>query len=88
MYAPHNSVTHLHSILFGFDVAMQISGNPDGTPFRTYGPFAEWLRDHIGEGCGSLTWGYAIELTAEDRGVPAMDLFFELLDKFRAEAAR
>ncbi|MEV8534265.1 hypothetical protein [Streptomyces sp. NPDC051211] len=35
-----------------------------------------------------LTWGHAIELTAEDRGVPAMDLFFELLDKFRAEATR
>lgn len=88
MYVPQSSVTHLHSMLHGFDVAMQVSGNPGATPFGTDGPFAEWLRDHVGSDYGSLTWGRAIELTAEDRSVSAIDLFFGLLDKFRAETAR
>ncbi|WP_328962366.1 hypothetical protein [Streptomyces virginiae] len=87
MYAFDSSVMHLHSILFGFDLALQMHGNT-GTPFDDQGAFRDWLRHQINGQYGSLIWGYAIELEAKDRGMPAMDLFFELLDKFRAETAR
>lgn len=56
--------------------------------FGQRAPFVEWLWTQIGGRHHCLTWGHAIELTAEDRGIPPMDQFFELLDKFRAEAAR
>ncbi|GAA1188488.1 hypothetical protein GCM10009654_52580 [Streptomyces hebeiensis] len=32
----------------------------------------------------SLTWAAEIERAAEEAGRPALDMFFELLDKFRA----
>ncbi|MFE5555232.1 hypothetical protein [Streptomyces sp. NPDC056544] len=88
MYAFQSSVMHLHSLLDGFELAMEMSGKPDSTPFGPRGGFIEWLRGQINGQYGSLIWGYAIELEAGDRGMPAMELFFELLDKFRAETTR
>ncbi|MFI5545665.1 hypothetical protein ACIA6E_18035 [Streptomyces sp. NPDC051815] len=88
MYAVHSSVMHLHSILLGFDLAVEMHGAAGATLFDDDGAFREWLRHQINGQYGSLIWGYAIELEAKDRGVPAMDLFFELLDRFRAETAR
>ncbi|WP_327384124.1 hypothetical protein [Streptomyces sp. NBC_01207] len=86
LYAFHSSVMHLQSLLYGFEIALQMHGNT-GTPFDGRA-FSDWLRHQINGQYGSLVWGYAIELEAKDRGMPAMDLFFELLDKFRAETAR
>lgn len=88
LYAFQSSVLHLQSILFGFKVAVEMHGTTGAAPFDADGAFSEWLRQQINGQYGSLIWGYAIELEAKDRGVPPMDLFFELLDKFRAETAR
>ncbi|WP_371678538.1 hypothetical protein [Streptomyces sp. NBC_01276] len=85
MYAFQSSVLHLQSILLGFNVAVEIHGTAGSTAFDAEGAFHEWLRHQINGQYGCLIWGYAIELEAKDRGVPPMDLFFELLDKFRAE---
>ncbi|MGW2669300.1 hypothetical protein ACWC5F_14650 [Streptomyces sp. NPDC001272] len=88
MYAFQSSVLHLQSILLGFNAAVEMHGAAGATVFDAEGTFSEWLRHQINGQYGSLIWGYAIELEAKDRGVQPMDLFFELLDKFRAEKVR
>lgn len=47
-------------------------------------PFSRWLCQRNGEE-SSLGWSTQIEREAEATGTPAIELFFSLLDQFRAE---
>ncbi|MFF1812361.1 hypothetical protein ACFVXW_25125 [Streptomyces sp. NPDC058251] len=48
------------------------------------GPFAEWLWQRLG--CSSaLGWAVEIDREAEAANKPAVELFFSLLDEYRAE---
>ncbi|WP_067127991.1 sensor histidine kinase [Microtetraspora malaysiensis] len=50
------------------------------------GPFAEWLWPRLGMSYPSaLGWAVEIENAAEKSGTSGMELFFTLLDEFRAE---
>ncbi|KOU20116.1 hypothetical protein [Streptomyces sp. WM6368] len=82
------STDHAPAILLGFDLAVQIHGTAGATLFDDDSAFRKWLYHQINGQYGSLIWGYAIELEAKDRGLPAMDIFFEILDKVRAETTR
>lgn len=88
MWVRGASPAHLDSMLVGYRVALAVHGieepcafwNPDGTA-----PFADWLwtRPDMPDE-SSLRWSVEIERAAERAGRPAMELFFELLDEFRA----
>ncbi|MFE3555133.1 hypothetical protein ACFXKW_09755 [Streptomyces sp. NPDC059193] len=57
--------------------------------FDHFCPFSEWLWPRLGMRYPSaLGWAVEIERTAEAAGTPAVDMFFELLDEFRAKPAR
>ncbi|QDO39859.1 hypothetical protein FNV62_18260 [Streptomyces sp. RLB3-17] len=47
-------------------------------------PFAEWLWKRLGRH-SSLGWAAEIEREAEASNTPAVELFFSLLDEYRAE---
>ncbi|MFE2522867.1 hypothetical protein ACFXEL_01345 [Streptomyces sp. NPDC059382] len=79
----------LRSILYGYRVATEVHGAPSMKIFEHVGPFSEWLWPRLGRQYPSaLGWAVEIERAAEAAGTPAVELFFELLDEFRAEAVR
>ncbi|MFJ2474200.1 hypothetical protein ACIOWI_14555 [Streptomyces sp. NPDC087659] len=88
MYVRGRSVLHLQSILYGYSVACEIHGAPTVTDFDRRGPFSEWLWPRLGmQYESSLGWAVEIERAAEAAGVEPLDMFFDLLDEFRAARA-
>lgn len=86
MYVRDRSVLHLASILYGYRVACEIHGAPEVTDFDHLGPFSEWLWPRLGMKYSSaLGWAVEIERTAEAAGIQPLDMFFDLLDEFRAD---
>ncbi|MER8262918.1 hypothetical protein ABT007_01845 [Streptomyces griseus] len=86
MYVRGRSITHLASILYGYRVACEIHGIPSTTDFEPGGPFNEWLWPRLRLGYeSSLGWAIEIERAAEAAGIAPLDMFFGLLDEFRAE---
>ncbi|MEU4096401.1 hypothetical protein [Streptomyces sp. NPDC026673] len=86
IYVRGSSIFHLASILYGYHVACEINGIPSTTDFEPGGPFNKWLGPRLGLGYeSSLGWSREIERAAEAAGTPPLDLFFSLLDEFRAE---
>ncbi|MEU0783362.1 hypothetical protein ABZ341_17530 [Streptomyces sp. NPDC006173] len=84
MWVRRSSVQHLDSILTGYRVALEIHGVGEEFDFLNGGPFAEWLWKRLGMAYPSaLGWAVEIERAAEATDVPAMELFFDLLDEFR-----
>ncbi|OKH95754.1 hypothetical protein [Streptomyces uncialis] len=85
MWVRRSSLQHLDSILTGYRVALEIHGVEEEFDFLHTGPFAEWLWKRLGMAYPSaLGWAVEIERAAEAANVPAMELFFDLLDEFRA----
>jgi hypothetical protein len=85
MYVRDGSILHLRSILYGYRVACEIHGVSAATDFDHLGPFSEWLWPRLGLGyVSSLGWEVEIERAAEAAGTPPLDMFFNLLDEFRA----
>ncbi|MGW3747184.1 hypothetical protein ACWD62_43525 [Streptomyces sp. NPDC005146] len=85
MYVRGRSVLHLQSILFGYSVACEIHRAPAMTDFDHVGPFSEWLWPRLGMRYSSpLGWAVEIERAAEAAGIQPLDMFFDLLDEFRA----
>ncbi|MEU3479173.1 hypothetical protein ACI2LO_16405 [Streptomyces sp. NPDC033754] len=81
-----SSLPELQSILYGYRVASEIYGPEAVTDFEHQGPFAAWLWPRLGMRYGSpLGWAVEITKAAEAAGRPAVDLFFDLLDEFKAE---
>jgi hypothetical protein len=80
------SLQHLNSMLLGYRVALAVHGAEEPFDFWTPGdqsPFDAWLTKRMDEHT-SLGWSTVIEREAEAAGRSAMELFFELLDEFRA----
>lgn len=89
MFVPRSSLTHLQSMLYGYRFALEIHSSQTMTDFDHLGPFSEWLWPRLGmQYTSALGWAVEIERAAEAAGAPAMDMFFELLDEFRAESVR
>jgi hypothetical protein len=79
---------HLNSMLTGYRVALGIHDIAEPFDFWTPGSqsrFSEWLCQRQGRP-SSLGWAAEIEREAERSGRPAMEMFFELLHEFRANA--
>ncbi|MEW2469289.1 hypothetical protein AB0919_30450 [Streptomyces sp. NPDC046994] len=73
-------------MLTGYWVALEIHGVEEDSDFVHTGPFSEWLWKRLGMSYSSaLGWAVEIERAAEQANTPAMDMFFALLDEFRAE---
>ncbi|MGW7261944.1 hypothetical protein [Streptomyces sp. NPDC054842] len=88
MWVRGKSLLHLESMLIGYTAALGVHGIDEGCDLRpgSLGPFAQWLWRRLGMAYpSSLGWAVEIERRAEQTDVPAMEMFFELLDEFRAE---
>ncbi|MGX1471496.1 UNVERIFIED_CONTAM: hypothetical protein RKD50_000304 [Streptomyces canus] len=88
MWVRSNSLQHLDSTLTGYRLALGIHDIAEPFDFWTPGSqsrFSEWLCQRQGSP-SSLGWAAEIEREAERSGRPAMEMFFELLDEFRADA--
>jgi hypothetical protein len=78
------SVQRLSTMLFGYSLALQVHGVPEHFDLHpALGPFAGWLRATRGWPM-ALGGAAAIEMNAGDH-VP-LDLFFSLLDEYRASS--
>ncbi|WP_329121020.1 hypothetical protein [Streptomyces sp. NBC_01353] len=87
MWVPGSSLAHLDAMLIGYRVAMEVHEAEEDFPFWTPGgdtPFGIWLNERNGR-ASALRWSTQIEHEAETTGAPAIELFFTLLDQFRAE---
>ncbi|MEV7990692.1 hypothetical protein AB0O67_01915 [Streptomyces sp. NPDC086077] len=87
MWVRDRSLQHLDSMLFGYRVALAVHGAEESFDFCNPGAqsaFDAWLARRMGEQT-SLGWSTVIEREAEASGRSAIELFFELLDEFRAE---
>jgi hypothetical protein len=74
-------------MLIGYTAALGIHGINEDCNLHagSQGPFAQWLWNRLEMAYpSSLGWAVEIERRAEQTDVPAMELFFELLDEFRA----
>jgi hypothetical protein len=90
------SLDQLSLLLVGYRAAVENHGAEQDIDFAfgNPGPFSDWLL-HRRHPAGSsamarsiaFAWPLAIDHMATDRNVPAFDLFFELVDEFRAERA-
>ncbi|MET8784910.1 hypothetical protein [Streptomyces sp. NPDC004589] len=88
MWVRRSSLQHLDSMLTGYRIALEIHDAEEEFDFRHTGPFSEWLWKRLGMSYPSaLGWAVEIERAAEAAGTPAMEMFFNLLDEFRADGA-
>ncbi|MEV4456161.1 hypothetical protein [Microbispora sp. NPDC049633] len=89
MWVRRSSLQHLDSMLVGYRLAAEIHGIDEPFDFFNGGPFAEWLWKRLDMPYGSaLGWAVEIERAAEKSNTPPMEMFFALLDEFRAEHTR
>ncbi|MGW0465704.1 hypothetical protein ACWDX6_10580 [Streptomyces sp. NPDC003027] len=86
MFIRGGSLLELQSMLYGFRVASEIYGPQAVTDFEHEGPFTEWLWPRLGQRYSSpLGWAVEITKAAQAADRAATDLFFDLLDEFKAE---
>ncbi|MFI6283915.1 hypothetical protein ACIBCM_03995 [Streptomyces sp. NPDC051018] len=89
MWVRRSSLQHLSSMLIGYRVALEACGSTEKSDFEHFGAFSEWLWPRLDMKYGSaLGWAVEIERAAETAGRPPMEMFFELLDEFRAQHDR
>ncbi|MDX2914953.1 hypothetical protein [Streptomyces griseiscabiei] len=87
MWVRGKSLLHLESMLIGYTAALGVHGIDEDCDLHpgSLGPFAQWLSRRLGMTYpSSLGWAVEIERRAEQTDVPAIEMFFELLDEFRA----
>lgn len=87
MWVRGRSLLHLESMLIGYTAALGVHGINEDCNLHagSQGPFAQWLWNRLGMAYpSSLGWAVEIERRAEQANVPATEMFFELLDEFRA----
>ncbi|MGW1674832.1 hypothetical protein [Streptomyces sp. NPDC002324] len=87
MWVRGRSLLHLESMLMGYTAALGVHGIDEDCDLQpgSLGPFAQWLWRRLGMTYpSSLGWAVEIERRAEQIDVPAMEMFFELVDEFRA----
>ncbi|MFI5772879.1 hypothetical protein ACIA74_31075 [Streptomyces sp. NPDC051658] len=89
MWVRRGSLQHLYSMLVGYAVACEIHDSDESSDFWNSGPFSQWLWKRMNMVYPSnLGWAVEIERAAESAGTPPMEMFFSLLDEFRAERGR
>ncbi|MDQ0577895.1 hypothetical protein [Streptomyces rishiriensis] len=89
MWVRRGSLQHLDSMLVGYAVACEIHDSDESFDFWNSGPFSQWLWKRMNMAYPSnLGWAVEIERAAESAGMPPMEMFFSLLDEFRAERGR
>ncbi|MCT7352566.1 hypothetical protein N4P33_10315 [Streptomyces sp. 15-116A] len=74
-------------MLLGYGIATAVHGVEDNFDFWSpgdQGRFAHWLWQRLGRH-SSLGWATEIEREAQQLDVPAIELFFTLLDEYRQE---
>jgi PrcB C-terminal len=87
------SLDQLRLLLAGYREAVEISGSHEALdfPFGNPGPFSVWLRLQIPAlkttSPYDVDWPSALENQAATLGVPPLDLFFTMVDQFRAVRA-
>ncbi|MFI5985894.1 hypothetical protein ACIBEA_34165 [Streptomyces sp. NPDC051555] len=79
------SLQHLDSMLLGYRVGGTIHGGKDEDDFAQTGDFSMWLWRRFDVAMNPQGWAVEIERAAAQAGKPQMDMFFTLLDAFRAE---
>ncbi|MBN0045086.1 hypothetical protein JS756_13385 [Streptomyces actuosus] len=87
MWVRGRSLLHLESMVLGYQAALGVHGIDENSDFSTgsQGPFAQWVWDRLDMRYPSaLGWAVEIERAAEQAGKPALEMFFDLLDEFRA----
>ncbi|MFF7122278.1 hypothetical protein [Streptomyces sp. NPDC008240] len=86
MWVRRSSLQHLDSMLTGYAVASEIHDIDERFDFWNGGPFSQWLWKRLSMAYPSaLGWAVEIERAAEEAGTHPMEMFFSLLDEFRAE---
>ena len=86
MWVRRSSLQHLDSMLTGYWVALEVHGIGEELDFLHTGRFSQWLWKRLGMRYPSaLGWAVEIERVADAAGRAPMDVFFGLLDEFRAE---
>lgn len=86
MWVRRSSLQHLDSMLVGYAIATEIHDSEESFDFWNGGPFSQWLWTRMKLAYPSaLGWAVEIERAAESAGTPPMEMFFSLLDEFRAE---
>jgi hypothetical protein len=86
MWVRRSSLQHLDSMLIGYRVASEIHGVDESFDFWNGGLFATWLWKRLSMTYPSaLGWAVEIERAAETANTPPIEMFFALLDEFRAE---
>lgn len=89
MWVRGQSLLHLESMLIGYRAALTVHGIDEGVDFSpgSLVPFAEWLWDRLNMPYPSaLGWAVEIERAAAKADKPALEMFFQLLDEFRASS--
>ncbi|MFM9614948.1 hypothetical protein [Streptomyces niveiscabiei] len=86
MWVRGSSLAHLDSMLAGYRIALEAHDIEEPYDFWHLGTqdrFSDWLQQRLGRR-SSLSWAAEIEREAERAGRPAIEMFFEFLDEFRA----
>jgi hypothetical protein len=81
-----SSLQHLESMLLGYRVALEAHGIDESFDFWPLGPFSEWLWQRLGRH-SALGWAVEIEREAATAGREPLEMFFELVDEYRATTA-
>ena len=73
-------------MLFGYSLALQVHDAPEGFDLHpSRGPFVQWLSETQG---WSMVRGWATVIEENAQGTPPLELFFSLLDDYRASNSR
>lgn len=86
MYMHRESLQELEVILYGYGLALEIHEVDEQFAFHPRGEFTEWLWKRLGR-TSPLGWATEIEREAHAEGASPVNMFFALLNDFRAEHA-
>ncbi|MGW5700465.1 hypothetical protein [Amycolatopsis japonica] len=81
MWLRQRSLRDLQSILFGYGVALDVHGLDEKFAMGAAGPFAQWIEARFG---WPMAMGWAVAIEEHADGEEPLDVFFHLLDEYRA----
>ncbi|ANN21588.1 hypothetical protein SD37_06175 [Amycolatopsis orientalis] len=81
MWIRDGSLRALENILIGYSVALDVHGIDEKPVMWPDGPFAQWVQSRFG---WSMSAGWAFAIQAHAEGEEPLEVFFRLLDEYRA----
>jgi hypothetical protein len=81
MYLGTKSITHLRTLLIGYELARSDMGLPKTEQEQEFNCFQEWIQKKFKDE-STHSWASIILLNSEDEG-KALERFFELLEEFQ-----